>query len=210
MASSALSPLKPTGTASPVFVDDSGRRHLRVRWVTRALVALLVGYVALTAAGLMGSVSLPIVHVGEVGVLPAQRRHGHLGAGSRASALPSAIAAGSAIAGLGVPTATTGAAQSTASASPAAPSLNDRVGRSAVSPGGPTTVQLPVTVSPSTGRSATTVPGTTVATTPRQSTSTTSRPHGPSSTPSTSHVPSSTPTTSHGPPSTTPGKGSRP
>jgi hypothetical protein len=50
----------------PVFVDESGRRHGRVRLVGRALGGLVALYVVLVLFGLTGSVSLPVVHFGDV------------------------------------------------------------------------------------------------------------------------------------------------
>jgi hypothetical protein len=75
----------------PVFVDDSGRRRGRLRIVGRVLVVGLGLYVAVVAAALTGSLSLPVAHLGEVRP-PREVAHGTLGEDARVMPLPRALA----------------------------------------------------------------------------------------------------------------------
>src|SRR4051794_6080365 len=76
----------------PVFVDDTGRRLARVRVLVRAAIAVVGLYVVLVVVGLAGSVSLPALHLVDLGrpatpstVVP------RLGKGSGAAGLPAAL-----------------------------------------------------------------------------------------------------------------------
>jgi hypothetical protein len=78
--------------ATPVFVDDSGRRRERVRIAGRVVVVAFAMYGVLVAIALTGSLSLPVVHLGEVGGLPARVRQSALGRTSQRTPLPAALA----------------------------------------------------------------------------------------------------------------------
>jgi hypothetical protein len=80
----------PGTGATPVFVDDSGRRRAWLRVGGRAVVVLLAAYAAFVAIGLAGTLTLPVVNLGEVGRPSAKARAATLGAGARHAARPAA------------------------------------------------------------------------------------------------------------------------
>jgi hypothetical protein len=174
-------PLPPDAPTS-VFVDESGRRRARTRFVARVLVAGALVYAFVVIAGLTGSVSLPGVHLGELKrAAPGHARASALGPGSKVISLPAALKprrSNIAAARHAAELAGSGAVSGTTSPSG---------GAAGPSPGATTTT-------PGTSRGATTTlpsPTTTVA-----PVTTTTRPHG---------RPTTT-TTPHGPPSTLPGQ----
>jgi hypothetical protein len=75
-----------------VFVDDSGQRRTRLRWVGRSLVVLLGLYVLLLAAGLTGSLSLPGVQLTDVGGLRSGAKKVALGTRSKEVRVPALFA----------------------------------------------------------------------------------------------------------------------
>ena len=185
MSAPEIASEKP-GAHTPVFVDDSGRRRARLRIVVRVVVGMLVLYTALAAVSLVAPVSLPIAHLGDLGVLPRHRQRATLGPLSKEVPLPAALAPSRT--GTGdrqTPTATTiGTSQTTT------PSATTPAG--VIVPPGQTSPSAATTIPTSRTTPVTTAPGVDTTTTPP----TTGR--------------SSTSTLPHGPPSTTPGKGSKP
>jgi hypothetical protein len=81
-----------TGTDSPVFVDDSGRRLARARLIVRLCVCMVGAYGVLVAIGLAGSASWPALHLADLGRLQTKSAATpRLGKNSQVAALPVAL-----------------------------------------------------------------------------------------------------------------------
>jgi hypothetical protein len=176
----------PVDAPVPVFVDESGRRRARTRFLARTIVAGAGIYALVVIAGLTGSVSLPGVHLGELArVAPGRARSSPLGPASKVVSLPAALKPGPSTVGA-APSETTsggsGGAQGTA---------GPQSGAAGGATAGPTTTQGPTTTSHRATTTTNPSPSTTTSTLPV----TTTTKHGPRT------------STSHGPPSTTPGQG---
>jgi hypothetical protein len=170
-------------STTPVFVDESGRRHRRVVWVARGCVTLLGAYVALVVMGFTTSLSFPIAHLGGLGALPRHANHETLGPSSRALAAPELALNSHDLAGVGSRT--------------AAPTPRVAFGQT----GFP--FAAPAGMSPTTENVVTRVPAT-----PTPTARPTTPPSTPPPPPTTAPRSHPTPTTHpHGPPSTVHGKG---
>jgi hypothetical protein len=182
---------RPSGrTDGPVFVDDSGRRHARVRILIRAGTGLVAVYVVLVVVGLAGSATLPVLHLTDLGRLHVpSAATPRLGRGSKAVALPAALQPG-------------GKANNRARVASANRSARARGGNASNSGGtptpgpgdGPTSVTPGSTAQPTTTATTRPAPATTAppqtSTTAPTATTTTTLVHGPPT------------STQHGPPST--------
>ena len=170
-------------TASPVFVDSSGRRRKTWRRLTIAVVAALCGYACLLGIGFAGGPIPPAA------LLPIP---GVPGNGPASSASPSSNAAAPSSAGAETSHGTTsGTAKDPAGLFPprAESSATSAAGSARTSAAKPTAPQPSSTASPSGTAALPTTPSGTTAVTP---TSTVSSTHGPQGTPP-SHSHSKTP-----------------
>jgi len=170
MSLPTTSPL-PADAPTSVFVDESGRRRNRTRFVARAIVAGALLYVLIVIAGLTGSVSLPGVHLGVLGhVTTGRARASRLGPGSKALPLPSEL-------------------QPKGSRAPRTPLASPSRGTTGSAPGASTGTN-PAQLTPSTGNRTATTAGPSSPTTSTPLVTTTTRVHGRST--STVHGPPST------------------